>query len=178
MNQPRPTSQQILSVDKSKNQIDTHQSWTVWLDKIKLTDISLVGGKNASLGEMIQNLGDLGVKVPHGFAVTTLAYRQFIASAGLDRKLSYILADLDAHDVDDLIHRSSLAQSLILETPFPLQLENAIKLAYRKLCNQYGYEVDVAVRSSATAEDLPHASFAGQQETYLNVCGEKTLLES
>ena len=178
MNQPRPTSQQILSVDKSKNQIDTHQSWTVWLNKIKLTDISLVGGKNASLGEMIQNLGEIGVKVPHGFAVTTLAYRQFIAFAGLERKLSYILADLDAHNVDDLIHRSSLAQSLILETPFPLQLENAVKLAYRQLCKQYDYEVDVAVRSSATAEDLPHASFAGQQETYLNVCGEKTLLES
>ena len=177
MNQPIPPPQKISLADKSKSQIEAHQSWTVWLDKIKLADISLVGGKNASLGEMIQNLSNLGIKVPHGFAVTTLAYRQFIAAAGLGRKLNYIL-NLDTQNVDDLLHRSSLARSLILETPLPLQLENAVKLAYRQLCQQYGYEVDVAVRSSATAEDLPNASFAGQQETYLNVRGEKMLLES
>jgi len=90
---------------------------------------------------MIQNLGDLGVKVPHGFAVTTLAYRQFVATAELDRKLSYILTDLDTQNVGDLLHRSSLARSLILETPLPIQLENVVKLAYRQLCQQYGYEV-------------------------------------
>ncbi|MEM7757283.1 MAG: phosphoenolpyruvate synthase, partial [Cyanobacteria bacterium P01_A01_bin.40] len=178
MNQPIDTPQKISSIDKSKNKIDTDQTWTVWLDKIKLTDISLVGGKNASLGEMMQNLNTLGVKVPHGFAVTTLAYRQFIASANLNQKLSYILTDLDPQNVDDLFHRSSLAQALILETSFPTELEETIKLAYRQLCEQYGYEVDVAVRSSATAEDLPNASFAGQQETYLNVCGEQSLLKS
>ena len=178
MNQPIATSQKISSIDKSKNQIDTHQTWTVWLDKIKLTDISLVGGKNASLGEMMQNFNTIGVKVPHGFAVTTAAYRQFIAAADLEQKLSYILTDLDPQNVDDLFHRSSLAQALILETPFPIELEDTIELAYRQLCQQYGYEVDVAVRSSATAEDLPHASFAGQQESYLNIRGSKLLLES
>ena len=178
MNRPIATPQKILSIDKSETQINTHQTWIVGLDQIKLTDISLVGGKNASLGEMIQNLDHLGVKVPHGFAITTLAYRQFIAATDLDQKLSYLLTNLDTQDVEDLLSRSSLAQSLILETSLPLKLENAIKYAYRQLCQQYGYEVDVAVRSSATAEDLPHASFAGQQETYLNVWGEEMLLEA
>ncbi len=178
MNRPVATPQKIFSIDRSPTQINTPQTWIVGLDQIKLTDISLVGGKNASLGEMIQNLDHLGVKVPHGFAITTLAYRQFIAATDLDQKLSYLLSNLDTHDVEDLLDRSSLAQSLILETPLPLKLEDAIKHAYRQLCQQYGYEVDVAVRSSATAEDLPHASFAGQQETYLNVRGEQMLLEA
>lgn len=179
MTQPIATTpQKILSIDKAKTQINTDQTWTVWLDKIQLTDISLVGGKNASLGEMIQNLSALGVKVPHGFAITTAAYRQFIAAADLEQKLSYILTGLEPENVDDLFDRSNLAQSLILETPFPVEVEDAVKLAYSQLCQQYGYEVDVAVRSSATAEDLPHASFAGQQETYLNVRGEQSLLES
>ena len=176
MNRPILKSQRLLTADKARNKINAEQPLTVWLDSIKLNDIALVGGKNASLGEMLQNLDKLGIKVPNGFALTTFAYRQFLASANLNRQLSYILADLDTQNVEELLHQSQLAQSLILETPLPLPLTNAISLAYRQLCQEYGYEVDVAVRSSATAEDLADASFAGQQESYLNICGEQALI--
>lgn len=160
------------------SQASPDQPGVVWFDQIQLTDIPLVGGKNASLGEMIRNLSAQGIKVPDGFAITTSAYHQFMSAAGLDQKLRYIFADLDGHDVESLFQRSSLARSLIVEAVLPASLESEIRWTYRQLCDQYGYEVDVAVRSSATAEDLPDASFAGQQETYLNVCGEAVLLET
>jgi pyruvate, water dikinase len=145
---------------------------------VGIADIPLVGGKNASLGEMIQQLSPKGVKVPTGFATTAYAYRYFITAAGLEVKLRKIFANLDVEDLDNLRECGKQARSLMLETPFPLELQEAIARSYQSLCQEYGINTDVAVRSSATAEDLPDASFAGQQETYLNVHGIKSLLES
>lgn len=150
-------------------QIPKEQALVLELDTVGLADISLVGGKNASLGEMIQQLSSQGVNVPTGFATSAKAYRYFIQSAGLEEKLRSLFADLDVEDVNNLQQRGKKARSLILQTPFPSELEQAIAVAYHKLCERYGDDTDVAVRSSATAEDLPDASFAGQQETYLNV---------
>ncbi|OIP67048.1 MAG: phosphoenolpyruvate synthase [Oscillatoriales cyanobacterium CG2_30_40_61] len=174
-------------------------AFVLWFDEVGISDIPSVGGKNASLGEMIRELTSQGVNVPNGFATTAYAYRYFIQSAGLEKKLRELFADLDVEDMPNLRQRGKQARSLILDTPFPPELEAAITSAYKKLCerystdgdfcNQFGDEykeeckrysndVDVAVRSSATAEDLPDASFAGQQETYLNVYGEEGVLES
>lgn len=150
----------------------------LWLDQVCLSDVPLVGGKNASLGEMIQHLLPQGVNVPMGFATTAFAYRYFLQSTGLEAKLRQIFADLDVEDVNNLRQRGKKVRSLILETPFAFELESAIANAYQALCQRYGAAADVAVRSSATAEDLPDASFAGQQETYLNVSGTKGVLEA
>ncbi|MBD2442498.1 phosphoenolpyruvate synthase [Dolichospermum sp. FACHB-1091] len=147
-------------------------------NSVGIADIPLVGGKNASLGEMIQQLNSKGVKVPNGFATTAGAYRYFITGAGLEVKLRKIFADLDVEDMDNLRECGKKARSLMLETPFPLELQEAIANSYQSLCAEYGINTDVAVRSSATAEDLPDASFAGQQETYLNVHGLQGVLES
>ena len=147
-------------------------------ETVSIADVSIVGGKNASLGEMIQQLTQKGVKVPTGFATTAYAYRYFIENAGLEKKLRDIFADLDVKDVNNLCQRGKQARALMLSTPFPKELENAITEAYQQLCEKYGSDTDVAVRSSATAEDLPDASFAGQQETYLNVHGTKAVLEA
>ncbi|MGY2836675.1 phosphoenolpyruvate synthase [Thermostichus sp. MS-CIW-41] len=148
------------------------------LTEVGLRDIAQVGGKNASLGEMLQQLTPKGIRVPLGFATTAYAYRQFIAASGLEEKLRGIFRDLDIEDVNNLRHRGKAARTLILQTPFPPELEQAISEAYQKLCEHYGPDTDVAVRSSATAEDLPDASFAGQQETYLNVHGVKAVLNA
>ncbi|MBD2461468.1 phosphoenolpyruvate synthase [Oscillatoria sp. FACHB-1407] len=171
----------------------------LWFEQVGIADIPLVGGKNASLGEMIQQLTAKGVNVPTGFATTAYAFRYFIQRAGLDERLRQLFEDLDVEDVRNLQERGRQARSMILNTPFPPELEQAIVDAYIKLCERYGVttdlcdrldatnseecrrysnEVDVAVRSSATAEDLPDASFAGQQETYLNVHGIQSVLES
>ncbi|MBE9068521.1 phosphoenolpyruvate synthase [Leptolyngbya cf. ectocarpi LEGE 11479] len=148
-------------------------------EQINIHDIPRVGGKNASLGEMIQQLTPQGVLVPTGFATTAYAYRYFIQQAGLEAKLRSHLTNLDIEDVTALRHCGRNVRSLILETPFPPELETAIAKAYLNLCADGDNPVlDVAVRSSATAEDLPDASFAGQQETYLNVHGVKSVLES
>ncbi|MEA5463935.1 phosphoenolpyruvate synthase [Leptothoe sp. PORK10 BA2] len=148
-------------------------------EALGIHDIPCVGGKNASLGEMIQQLSRQGVKVPTGFATTADAYRYFIHQAGLDAKLRKIFLDLDVEDVANLRERGKLARTLILETPFPEELSAAIALGYQQLCDRYQTpNVDVAVRSSATAEDLPDASFAGQQETYLNVHGVKGVVDA
>jgi pyruvate, water dikinase len=148
------------------------------LSTVGIADISLVGGKNASLGEMIQQLSAQGVKVPLGFATTTHAYRSFVESAGLATKLQKLFADLDVDNLTNLQERGKKARLLMIETPFSLEIEAAITTAYTELCTQYGADTDVAVRSSATAEDLPDASFAGQQETYLNVHGITGVLEA
>ncbi len=166
------TSTQVTST-----QIAKEQSLILWLDEIGIEDISLVGGKNASLGEMIQQLMPKGVNVPTGFAITAYAYRYFIEKAGLEDKLRELFADLDVDDVSNLQQHGKKARRLILSINFPPELEAAIDVAYQKLCQQYGEDTDVAVRSSATAEDLPDASFAGQQETYLNVQGVKRVVE-
>lgn len=152
------------------------QELVLWLDQIRLSDVSIVGGKNASLGEMIQQLLPQGINVPSGFATTANAYRHFIASNGLDQHLRSLFADLDVTDVKNLQHCGREARSCILNAPFPAELDEAIRTAYRAMGDRYGGNVDVAVRSSATAEDLPDASFAGQQETYLNVHGEAAVI--
>ena len=174
-------------------------SFILWFEEVGIDDIPLVGGKNASLGEMIQQLGSKGVNVPTGFATTAFAYRYFIEKAGLEAQLRELFADLDLDDVLDLRARGKQARSMVMNTPFPPELEAAISSAYLRLCDRYGQDqefcerfegeyadecrkfssdLDVAVRSSATAEDLPDASFAGQQETYLNVHGVKGVVEA
>jgi pyruvate,water dikinase len=148
-----------------------------WFEDLKIEDVPLVGGKNASLGEMIRNLGEKGVNVPGGFAVTAYAYQFMIEKASIDIKIKEILSDLDTHDVHNIAERGGKIRKLIKNTPIPTELEEDIRKYYREMEKQYGKNVDVAVRSSATAEDLPDASFAGQQETYLNVRGEEELLK-
>ena len=163
---------------KSERLRSTEQTLVLPLDEVGISDISKVGGKNASLGEMIQQLQSKGVKVPTGFATTADAYRYFISSAGLESKLREIFADLDVEDISNLRERGRKARILMLQTSFPEELQQAIAQAYENLCSEYGTDTDVAVRSSATAEDLPDASFAGQQETYLNVHGLPGVLQS
>jgi pyruvate, water dikinase len=148
------------------------------LSAVGIADINLVGGKNASLGEMIQQLASQGVKVPLGFATTTHAYRNFVETAGLATKLQQLFADLDVDNLANLQERGKKARLLMIETPFTAEIEAEITTAYAELCHLYGANTDVAVRSSATAEDLPDASFAGQQETYLNVHGITGVLEA
>lgn len=181
------------------SQHSKENSFILWFEEVGIDDIPLVGGKNASLGEMIQQLGSQGVNVPTGFATTAFAYRYFIEKAGLESQLRDLFAELDLDDVLDLRARGKQARSMVMNTPFPLELEAAISSAYLRLCERYGQDqefcerfegeyadecrkfssdLDVAVRSSATAEDLPDASFAGQQETYLNVHGVKGVVEA
>ncbi|MGD1855020.1 MAG: phosphoenolpyruvate synthase [Leptolyngbyaceae cyanobacterium] len=155
----------------------TQTDFILGFEQINIHDIPRVGGKNASLGEMIQQLTAQGVLVPTGFATTAYAYRYFIRQAGLEGQLRSHFASLDIEDVTALRHCGRSVRALILDTPFPPELETAITQAYLRLAEQ-GNTVDVAVRSSATAEDLPDASFAGQQETYLNVHGVKGVLEA
>ncbi|MBN1280786.1 MAG: phosphoenolpyruvate synthase [Candidatus Thermoplasmatota archaeon] len=153
------------------------QEFVKWFEDLTIGDVPSVGGKNASLGEMIRNLGQKGVRVPSGFAVTAHAYKYMIEKAGIDVKIKQILKGLDTHDVTDLASRGQKIRELIKTTPMPKDLEESIRRYYREMEFRYGENVDVAVRSSATAEDLPDASFAGQQETYLNVRGEDELIE-
>lgn len=150
----------------------------LWFGNTGIEDIPLVGGKNASLGEMIQHLSAKGVRVPNGFATTAFAYREFIRLSGLDDRLRELFRDLVVDDVEQLRECGRRARALILESAFPTSLMEEIAGAYRRLCDQYGHDTDVAVRSSATAEDLPEASFAGQQETYLNVHGIEDVLDA
>lgn len=149
-----------------------------WFEEIAIEDIPLVGGKNASLGEMYRKLTSQGVKIPNGFATTTEAYWHLLESAGLLEKLKEALAGLDKSDVSDLAERGKRARSLILGVEIPENLWSEIKAAYGRLGEQYGSFPDVAVRSSASAEDLPTASFAGQQETFLNVRGYEELKDA
>ncbi len=169
---------EIMLNKQAANIMEREQALVLPFTGVGIADISLVGGKNASLGEMIQQLRSKGVKVPDGFATTAYAYRYFIKTAGLEAKLREIFADLNVEDVNNLRQCGQKARSLMLQTPFPEELQQAIAQAYAELCDQYGADTDVAVRSSATAEDLPDASFAGQQETYLNVHGLRAVQEA
>ncbi len=153
------------------------EDFVKWFEDLRIEDVPSVGGKNASLGEMIRNLDKKGVNVPSGFAITAYAYKYVIEKAGIDVKIREILSDLDTHDVNNLAERGKKIRDLIKNTPIPPELEEEIRKQYRVMEKRYGKNTDVAVRSSATAEDLPDASFAGQQETYLNVRGEDELLE-
>lgn len=149
-----------------------------FFDEISNKDVSTVGGKNASLGEMYRNLSAHGINVPFGFSTTAQAYRTFLSETGIKEPLTELLATLDPDDVDSLSNVGQKIRTLILNTPFPKSLTDAIVGAYKTLCAHYNLAIlDVAVRSSATAEDLPNASFAGQQESFLNICGEEALLE-
>lgn len=148
-----------------------------WFADVSIADIPLVGGKNASLGEMFRELASAGVRVPDGFAITAEGYRHFLARTGLDKRIEDILSTLDTTCMDNLQQRGSQVRQAILATPLPEDLEEEILGAYLALSGGSALPQDVAVRSSATAEDLPDASFAGQQETYLNVCGTASLLE-
>jgi pyruvate,water dikinase len=154
----------------------TEFSHIMWFRDIGLNDLPLVGGKNASLGEMIGNLADLDIKVPDGFAVTAEAYRFFLRETGLDKEITGLLANLDADNIDSLTTVGHKVRRAIRRAELPDGLEQAIRTAYAQMERQYGPDCDVAVRSSATAEDLPDASFAGQQETYLNIRGADDLL--
>jgi pyruvate,water dikinase len=144
----------------------------LWLDQLRLADLGRVGGKNASLGEMIGHLTSLGVRVPSGFATTAEAYRQFVAQTGLAQRIYARLGQLDVEDVDALARAGAEIRRWVIDTPLLPEFDAAVRAAYARLCRDAGSDdVAVAVRSSATAEDLPDASFAGQQETFLNVHG-------
>jgi pyruvate,water dikinase len=149
-----------------------------WYEEISINDVQIVGGKNASLGEMYRELTPQGIKIPNGFAVTADAYRHGLRSGGILDKLKETMTGLDKTDVADLARRGKTARDLILGVGIPEDLWGEIRTAYDRLCEEYGPGADVAVRSSATAEDLPTASFAGQQETYLNIRGHHALKEA
>jgi pyruvate, water dikinase len=144
----------------------------LWLHELRLSDLAQVGGKNSSLGEMIGHLSQLGVSVPGGFATTADAFREFIAHNDLAQRIFDRLAELDVEDVDALTAAGREIRGWVIDAPLPPALDQAIRDGYAKMCADAGSDdIAVAVRSSATAEDLPDASFAGQQETFLNVCG-------
>jgi pyruvate,water dikinase len=153
-------------------------SFIKWFADITIDDIPLVGGKNASLGEMVRELAGKGVSVPDGFAITAEAYRHFIREAGLNDFIEQQLADLDTHDSENLSQRGHAVRQAIRSAALPEDLQQQIAEAYQHLQGDSEAALDVAVRSSATAEDLPDASFAGQQETYLNVQGINALRET
>jgi pyruvate,water dikinase len=148
-----------------------NKNFVKWFNEVGIGDVGSVGGKNAALGEMYSNLVPLGVNVPNGFALTADAYRHFFKKTGLDEKVKDILSDLNTKNIHNLQNRGKKVREAILKAILPQDLDNVIAQAYAELEKKYGKNIDVAVRSSATAEDLPGASFAGQQETFLNVHG-------
>ncbi|OAI12385.1 phosphoenolpyruvate synthase [Methylomonas koyamae] len=149
-----------------------------WFNQLSIQDIPLVGGKNASLGEMYRALAGEGIRVPNGFAITAEAYRYLLDQAGAWPRLHELLDDVDADDVADLARRAQQARELVYAAPLPADLQVEINAAFAELQCEYGADMSVAVRSSATAEDLPNASFAGQQDTYLNIRGGQSLLDA
>ena len=148
--------------------------YIISMDELRMTDVETVGGKNASLGEMISQLSALEVSVPGGYATTATAYRDFLAQDGLDTRINAVLAELDVDDVKQLMATGSQIRQWIIETPLQTRLQEEIFKAWHEM--SAGKEIAVAVRSSATAEDLPEASFAGQQETFLNVRGQDQVI--
>ncbi|NNN78130.1 phosphoenolpyruvate synthase [Vibrio sp. 11-4(1)] len=159
----------FLEKDMQKN--------TLWFNGLSMDDVDKVGGKNASLGEMVSNLANAGVSVPNGFATTSYAFNQFLDHEGLDERIHQLLDELDVEDVEALRKTGATIRQWVLEAPFPADLEQEIRENYQELI-EGNPELSVAVRSSATAEDLPDASFAGQQETFLNVKGIDAVLEA
>ena len=146
-------------------------------EQLRMTDVEAVGGKNASLGEMISQLTASGVRVPGGFATTAHAFRQFLRHGGLDQRIAARLSALNVDDVRALAEAGAQIRQWVIDTPFPRELEDAIRLQFG-LLDRDADGASYAVRSSATAEDLPDASFAGQQDTYLNIHGNTSLLDS
>ncbi len=149
-----------------------------WFDSIRLEDVPLVGGKNASLGEMFKSLGSAGVRVPNGFALTAASYRDALIKADAWPRLHKLLDNFDIRDLKALAERAAEARAIVYAATGTAALRQDIATAYGKLEAEYGKGVAVAVRSSATAEDLPNASFAGQHESYLNVSGAEDLFEA
>ncbi len=155
------------------------KKYVLWFKEINIKDVPIVGGKNASLGEMYRNLSKKGVNIPNGFAVTAQSYFYFLEKGEIKKTIQKILSEFNAKSIKSLQKTGKEIRKLILKTPLPEDLEEDIIKNYRKLCKIYKQDdLDVAVRSSATAEDLPSASFAGQHETYLNVRGEEELLKA
>lgn len=154
------------------------KSYIRWFSEVGIGDIALVGGKNASLGELFRELMSEGIRVPAGFAVTAEAYRLFLSETKLDETIRVVLAGIDTRDIEDLRRRGARIRQAILAAELPAAVAEAITEAYTELGGQAAHPASVAVRSSATAEDLPDASFAGQQETYLNVQGTYALLDA
>ncbi|HCN72805.1 MAG TPA: phosphoenolpyruvate synthase, partial [Pusillimonas sp.] len=150
-------------------------SYVVSFEQLRMSDVDSVGGKNASLGEMISQLSEAGVRVPGGFATTADAFRGFLKQTGLDQRIVQRLETLDSDDVRELALAGAEIRQWIVDTPFPTELEKAIRDSFAKL--DADGKGSFAVRSSATAEDLPDASFAGQQETFLNVVGIDDVLD-
>jgi pyruvate,water dikinase len=150
------------------------EPYVIKLAELGMNDVEIVGGKNASLGEMISNLSKLGVSVPGGFATTAAAYRAFLGKDGLDKRITDTLDDLNVDDIEALATAGRSIRSWIMDTPLPERLSEDIQMAWDEMSG--GEDIAVAVRSSATAEDLPDASFAGQQETFLNVRGIDNLI--
>jgi pyruvate, water dikinase len=153
-------------------------TWIRWFDDVGMDDVPIVGGKNASLGELRRALAPLGIRTPDGYATTADAYRELLRANGLDRVIGEVLGDLDVADIERLQAAGRRVRSSILAAELPAPLVRGVSEAYQRLEAQYGPNCDVAVRSSATAEDLPEASFAGQQETYLNIHGSAMLLDA
>ncbi|QIA64967.1 phosphoenolpyruvate synthase [Vibrio astriarenae] len=152
-------------------------NYTLWFDGLSMNDVDKVGGKNASLGEMVSNLSSAGVAVPNGFATTSYAFNQFLDHQGLDTRIHQKLDELDVENIEQLRDTGQMIRQWVLDAPFPNELEAQIRENYATLTDGND-EISVAVRSSATAEDLPDASFAGQQETFLNVKGIDAVLEA
>ena len=144
--------------------------------QLRIGDVGSVGGKNASLGEMIGNLAQSGVRVPGGFATTAHAFREFLAHEGLEKRIESALSTLNVDDVNALAKAGAEIRGWIFNQPFPSELETAVREAYKHMQSAGSDDLSVAVRSSATAEDLPDASFAGQQETFLNIHGVDNVL--
>jgi pyruvate,water dikinase len=156
----------------------TQHRYIRWFEEIGIEDVPVVGGKNASLGEMTRELAPQGIRVPNGFAITAEAYWYLLRASENEQRIKQILSDLDTGDATNLRQRGSAVRHAMMAAALPQDLQHSIVSAYRELSKGADGPVDVAVRSSATAEDLPDASFAGQQETYLNVQGDAALLES
>ena len=155
------------------------ENYVSWFEQLRMSDVEQVGGKNASLGEMISQLASSGVRVPGGFATTADAYRDFLQHKGLADRIKQALAKLDIEDVTELARVGKEIRQWIIDTPFPEKLDNELKIAWDKMVADAGNaDISVAVRSSATAEDLPDASFAGQQETFLNIRGLDNVKEA
>mgnify|MGYP001298268545 FL=1 len=150
---------------------------TKWLDQTNMSEVNLVGGKNASLGEMLQNLTNLGINIPNGFVVTAIGFDNFISNNNISQQIDNIINSIDINNTIELKNKSNQIKKLIIDSEFPEKLKNDIGEYYQQLCQKYNTSnLDVAVRSSGTSEDMPDASFAGQQDTYLNVTGIDDLL--
>ncbi|MBW1772130.1 MAG: phosphoenolpyruvate synthase [Deltaproteobacteria bacterium] len=164
-----------MAVKKSKDFI-------LWFSEIGIEDVPMVGGKTASLGEMFRFLHDKGINIPNGFAITAYAYRYFLKYAGIEEEIKKVLKDLNTGDIHNLMRRGREVRDIIRHAEFPPDLTQAIYVAYDQLAGDFGKkgldDLDVAIRSSATAEDLPDASFAGQQDTFLNIRGKRSVLDA